>query len=432
MEKFIKKIFTTELFKILSINGANISVRLVVGFITSKATALFVGIAGMGALGLVKNFISLLDTFLLLGTRNGIVSKLAGAKSDIEKNNYVVSLFWLFFGFSVFIALVVFIFNSFINRFFFANQISSIWIVVLLVLSIPFQALSLYFNAILNGIRSYKVVSVIGIFTNIFNLFFTVFLMWKFHVEGAIISLFVSSFLFFLFSAYFFSKPFPLKLFFQPYTFVFGEIKPLINHSAMTLISTLISVTLSYFIRLQIIKKYSLEYAGYYEAILRISTFYMIFISTFVSFYFLPEIAKCTSTNQINRLIKTYLTNIFPLFCVGMLILYFTSDSIIPVFYTKNFLVIAPYIKYQIILDIIKAIYFIIGIQFFAFGNIKGFLMTEMVSFIFQFAFFIIALQVFGFKGVWYSQIASSIIYLLTIIYYFKKYPSKLNVSKNE
>jgi hypothetical protein len=73
----------------ISINGANISVRLLAGFLTSKAMAIFVGIAGMGVLGLVKNFITLLDTFLLLGTKNGIISKLATSKNDEYNKNYV-------------------------------------------------------------------------------------------------------------------------------------------------------------------------------------------------------------------------------------------------------------------------------------------------------------------------------------------------------
>lgn len=46
---FLKSFFTKELFKILSINGANISVRLVTGFLVSKVMAVFVGIAGIWA-----------------------------------------------------------------------------------------------------------------------------------------------------------------------------------------------------------------------------------------------------------------------------------------------------------------------------------------------------------------------------------------------
>jgi len=432
MTHFFKSFFSKELFKILSINGANISVRLVTGFLTSKIMAIFVGIAGMGALGLVKNFITLLDTFLILGTKNGIISKLAASKNEDDKKNYVVTLFWLFFILSIVVAFFVLLCNKFINNYFFANQISSFWIFVLLVFSIPCQALALYFNAILNGLRAYKTVSLIGILTNIVNMLFSIFLMWKFGIEGAIISLFVSSLLFFVISAYYFSKPFPFQMLFNPFEFVSNEIKPLLNHSAMTLFSTLISVALAYYIRIEIINRFSLDFAGYYEAILRISSLYMIFTGTFVTFYFLPEIAKCESQNQINKIIKSYLKNIIPMFCIGMLVLFFTSDYIIPLFYTKSFLVITPYLKYQIMLDIIKAIYVIFGIQFFAFGNIKGFIFTEIVSFSVQFILLLITFPIFGFEAVWYSQIASSLIYFLVLLYYIKQNPMQLNASKNE
>lgn len=429
---FIKTFFTKEIFKILSINGANISVRLIVGFLTSKAMAVFVGIAGMGILGLVKNFVSLLDAILLLGTKNGIISKLATTKDNEDYKNYIISLFWLFFVFSILIAIVVLIFHQTINRYFFANQISSFYIFILLFLSIPFQAISLFFNSVLNGIRAYKLVSLIGIFTNILNLFFSIFFMWKFKIEGAIISLFITSFLFFIVSYYFFSKSFPIKLLFKPFNFILEEVKPLLNHSIMTLISSLISIALLYYIRIQIINRFSIEFAGYYEAILRISSVYMIFIGTFITFYFLPEIAKCEFNEQINKIIKLYLTNVFPLFCLGMLLLFLTADYIIPLFYTESFLIIKPYIKYQIILDIIKAIYVIFGIQFFAFGNIKGFLITEMVSFSVQFMLLFYTLPVFGFEAVWYSQILSSAIYLIVLIYYLKLNPLKLKTNSSE
>jgi PST family polysaccharide transporter len=177
--------------------------------------------------------------------------------------------------------------------------------------------------------------------------------------------------------------------------------------------------------RITIIDKFSLEYAGYYEAVLRISGFYMIFINTFVSFYYLPELAKCSSKVEVMLLTKEYYKKIFPLFVIGLVILLLGVDFFVPFFFNKSFLVITPFVKYQVFLDIIKSICLILGIRFFAFGKTKGFLLTEIFSFTINFILFVIAMHFFDFRGVWYSQIASSFLYFIILVVFFKMYFKK-------
>jgi len=77
MNKLIDKFYSKELYKIFSVSGVRILIQLIVGFLSSKAIAFFVGIAGMGVIGLVKSFTSFFNNFLLLGTQNGIITSLA-------------------------------------------------------------------------------------------------------------------------------------------------------------------------------------------------------------------------------------------------------------------------------------------------------------------------------------------------------------------
>lgn len=416
----MNRFYPKELYKVFSISGAKVFVQLFIGFLSSKAIAFFIGITGMGVVGLVKNFISFLNILLLFGTQNGIVSNLASSKKIKNQEKFIVSLFWLFLIFSILISVFFLFFFKYINQYFFVGQIKSKWVIILFVISIPFQAISLFFNSVLNGKSQYKTVASIGMITNVLTLLSSVFLMSRFNIMGAIIGLVVSSMIMFIISSYFFFKVYSYKIFYEPFKFVKNEIYPLINYSLMSLISIIMSVAFSYYMRIKIIDKFSLEYAGYYEAILRISGFYMIFINTFITLYYLPELAKCDSKDQIILLTKQYYKNIVPIFCVGLLILLAGINFIVPIFFNKNFLVITPFVKYQVILDFIKSIYLILGVRFIAFGKTKGFLITEIFSFAINFMFFIIAMHFFDFRGVWYSQIASGLIYLFILIVIFR------------
>ena len=425
MNKLIDKLYSKELYKIFSVSGVRILIQLIVGFLSTKAIAFFVGIAGMGVIGLVKTFTSFFNNFLLLGTQNGIVTSLASKRKIKNEEIFIVSLFWLFLFLSTFISIIFFIFFEKINKYFFVNQIQSDWILFLFVISIPFQAISLLFNAVLNGKSEYKNVASIGMITNVLTLIVSVFLMLIYNLQGAIIGLLFTSIIMFVISSYFFLKIYSVTIFFQPFQFVKQEIQPLLNYSLMSLVSIIMSFAFSYYMRITIIDKFSLEYAGYYEAVLRISGFYMIFINTFVSFYYLPELAKCSSKVEVMLLTKEYYKKIFPLFVIGLVILLLGVDFFVPFFFNKSFLVITPFVKYQVVLDIIKSICLILGIRFFAFGKTKGFLLTEIFSFTINFILFVIAMHFFDFRGVWYSQIASSFLYFIILVVFFKMYFKK-------
>ncbi|WP_396163170.1 oligosaccharide flippase family protein [Flavobacterium sp.] len=425
MNKLIDKLYSKELYKIFSVSGVRILIQLIVGFLSTKAIAFFVGIAGMGVIGLVKTFTSFFNNFLLLGTQNGIVTSLASKRKIKNEEIFIVCLFWLFLFLSTFISIIFFIFFEEINKYFFVNQIQSDWILFLFVISIPFQAISLLFNAVLNGKSEYKNVASIGMITNVLTLIISVFLMRTYNLQGAIIGLLFTSIIMFVISSYFFLKIYSVIIFFQPFQFVKQEIQPLLNYSLMSLVSIIMSFAFSYYMRITIIDKFSLEYAGYYEAVLRISGFYMIFINTFVSFYYLPELAKCSSKVEVMLLTNEYYKKIFPLFVIGLVILLLGVDFFVPFFFNKSFLVITPFVKYQVVLDIIKSTCLILGIRFFAFGKTKGFLLTEIFSFTINFILFVIAMHFFDFRGVWYSQIASSFLYFIILVVFFKMYFKK-------
>jgi PST family polysaccharide transporter len=66
----LNKIFQNQLFKVTSLNSLSILVRIITGFISSKAIAYFVGPSGMALMGNLRNFTSTIENIGILGLQN--------------------------------------------------------------------------------------------------------------------------------------------------------------------------------------------------------------------------------------------------------------------------------------------------------------------------------------------------------------------------
>ena len=69
----------------MSLNSFSILIKIVIGFITSKVIAIFLGPSGMALVGNFRNFISSTEAFATLGFENGLVKYVAEHKNDNEK-----------------------------------------------------------------------------------------------------------------------------------------------------------------------------------------------------------------------------------------------------------------------------------------------------------------------------------------------------------
>ena len=89
----IKKIIQQPLFKITSLNSIHILLKLIFGFITSKALALFVGANGMAYVGNFRAFLNVLENFSLLGIQNAVVKYVSEYQQDKLKLKSVLATF---------------------------------------------------------------------------------------------------------------------------------------------------------------------------------------------------------------------------------------------------------------------------------------------------------------------------------------------------
>jgi len=418
----LKKILQNQLFKATLLNSTSIIVRIITGFISSKAIAYFIGPSGMALMGNLRNFTATIENIGILGLQNAIVQNCAKNYEDKKQlNNWVSSLFWIFFALALLLSSIVFLENRFFSKQIFGSATDYQFVINFIAIVIPFQVLHLFFVAILNGFSEYKKVTAISVYSYVVGLFISLFFMFKFGLTGALVSISVLSVFQFLFSGYYFRKHFSLHLIFQNIKIEIQSVKHLFPLGLMTLFSAVIAPILYIYIRNLITKEESLAAAGYYEAMQRISGFYMMFISTLITFYFLPELTKAKSFYKERELTLAFYKVIIPVFGFGLVLIYFLRNFVIQVLLTKEFEQVSELFSWQLIGDFFRALALILGIRFYAKKIMKAYFITEIISFTVLFFSSYLLIPKFGVEGAVMAYSVTYILYFVVLFIYFRK-----------
>ena len=418
----LNKIFQNQLFKASSLSSLSILVRIITGFISSKAIAYFIGPSGMALMGNLRSFTSTIENIGILGLQNGIVQNCAKNNENKEQlNNWVTSLFWIFCSFALLLSFIVFLGNSFFSNQIFGSASEYHFVLYFIAFVIPFQVLHLFFVAILNGFSEYKKVTAISVYSYVAGLLISLFLMLKFGINGALISISVLSVFQFLFSGYYFVQYFSFQLILLNRKIDFRNIKHILPLGLMTLFSAVLAPILYIFIRNLITKEVSLEAAGYYEAMQRISGFYMMFISTLITFYFLPELTKAKSLDKERKLTFAFYKGIIPIFGFGLVLIYFLRNFVIQVLLTKEFELVSDLFLWQLLGDFFRALALILGIRFYAKKMMKHYFVIEIISFTVLFSSSYLLIPKFGSEGAVMAYAVTYVLYFVVLLFYFRK-----------
>lgn len=419
---FIKKIAQTDLFKITSLNSLSVVLRLFIGLVTSKVIAIFIGPSGLALLGNFRNFVGSFETVSTLGFQNGIVKYVAESKEkEIELKKYVSTIVISILLVSLLLSVFLFSFSDFCNELIFGINFKYNFIFKAFAFALPWYALSLVLVSIINGLGRFKNVIYISIIGNCIGLLVSVFFITKFQVNGALLSIIITPSLLFLISFYYINKEFSLVDCVRFYYFDFKIIKNLSSYFLMALVSGVIGSIVYIAVRKNIIATIGIQEAGYWEAISKISSYYLVFISSILTLYFLPKLAVAKNDLQSKKVFFNFYKTIFPVFIVGIIIIYFLRVFIVKLLFTTEFLPVKDLFFWQLLGDVFKVASLILGYQFFAKKLTFAFILSEFLSFGILYFLSDYLIKVIGLEGVVLAQAIDNFIYLMVLVIYFRK-----------
>ena len=420
--KRIKTISRTPLFKVTSLNSISILIKISTGLIISKVLAIFIGPGGMALVGNLRNFLTATETITTLGFQNGIVRYIVMHKEDERQlPKIIATVFICLISVTLLVSAVLFAFASYWNNMIFGTSSDYGIIFKILALVLPWYATTVFLLAVMNGLGKFRNVIFSTIFGNVLGLVFSAVMIWKFQTFGALLSIIIPPSLLFFVAFYYLNKDIRFTQMISFEAFDVKVIQNLSGYSLMALVSSLCGPLVFIAIRNNVIDRLGLEPAGYWEAMNRISTYHMMFISSILPLYFFPKLAAATTNKATRNVIKSYYTGIFSLFVIGMVVLYFLRYFIVNLLFTSAFVPVAGLFFWQLLGDVFKAASLIMGYQFFAKKLVLAFVLTEIFSLTLMYAFSHFFIVFYGIEGVVMAHALTYFIYFLVLAIYFRK-----------
>ncbi|WP_245709624.1 O-antigen translocase [Flavobacterium degerlachei] len=418
----MKKIYKSQLFKISSLNSLSIILKIGIGLVTSKLLAVFVGPSGMALVGNLRNFMSSLETVSTLGFQNGIVKYVAEIEKDkLQLQKFISTVFMSLLLVALLLSGFLYFFAAFWNYRIFGSHFEYDFVFKALSLALPWYAVSILLVSVLNGLGNFKKVIWINSIGNAIGLLVSVVLILEYRTFGALLSIVISPALLFFVAFYFVNKEIAVFKIISSAAFDFSFIKKLSSYSLMALVSSVLGPLVFLMVRNNIIQTLDIDQAGYWETMTRISTYYMLFVSTILTVYFLPKLSASKDSQETKSIFWSFYKGILPVFIFGVTIIYFARFFIIKLLFTNEFLQVESLFFWQLFGDVLKAASLILGYQFFAKRLTIAFIVSELVSLGLFYFLSDYLMGLFGIQGVVMAQALDNFVYLLILLLYFRK-----------
>lgn len=397
-------------------------VRIAGGLVASKILALFVGPGGLALIGNFRNFLSSVDIMSTLGFQNGIIKYVAeNEKNEDRLVKILATVFYTLLAVILFTSLLLGGLSFYWSNWIFNGDLAYTWVFIVLAILLPWYAGNIIIVSILNGLGRYKQVISVTIWGNITGVLLSALLIWKLGINGALIGLILSPASLFLFSGYLIRREFSGKNLFSKKNIDFSLLKGFFSYSLMSLVTAVFSPVVFVLIRNMIIDTVGKDEAGYYEAINRISSFYMMFISTLLTLYFLPKLSVADNNAETRKIFRSYYKGIIPPFFAGLLIIFILKKYIIQTLLSDEFLPMENLFFWQLLGDLFKACALVLGYEFFARKMTKTFMVTEALSFLLLYCTSYFLIPLYGSEGAVMSHTLIYALLLVSLAVYFRK-----------
>lgn len=402
-------------FKILGLNSISIVLKILMGVISTKLISIYIGLQGINLLEYFRNFSNIAESVSQMGLQNGIVKKIATTKTQKEQEQKIFSTALGITGSVVFIIVIFSIlFSNHLQQYLFHSTAFE-GAFLLFLFSLPATVLQMIIISILNGKQLFKKIIWVNSIGYLINILLSFFLITKFELQGALFQIAITPILLWLFT-WIYSYKNLSGIRFSIIYFDKDIAKDLLGFTLMNLASGILVPFSLIFIRNQIESNLGETDAGIWSTIVRLSSFYMLFVSSICGLYFFPLLSKNENLNHQKKILAEYYKKLVPLVAIGLFLCYHFQEWLIEILYTQEFLPITNYFYFQLIADFIKTCAFIFGYQLIANRKVKHFILFEILSVGSYMLITHLLIPDFGLIGVFISRLISITIYLFSLI----------------
>nr|WP_321245841.1 O-antigen translocase [uncultured Psychroserpens sp.] len=400
MKNLIKYINTNVLFKVAHLNSATIITKIIAGILTSKAIAFFIGVEGMALIGNLRNFLSAIQSISILGFYNGVVKTIAKFRDDsVNLSKTLSTAYYLCFFSTIIVSFLCYYNAQYINDLLFTSYYDFAYVIKIMALALPFYALNMMSFSIMNGFSNYKMLLIINIIGQILGLLVTLLLIYQDRIDGALVAAVVAPSLIFLITLVGIVNRRNLMTYIKTDHISFDILKSFGPYAAMALVTAIALPLISICIRNYIISEIGIKEAGYWEAMNRISNYYLMFITSIITLYILPRFSKIHTKKEFKKEILGFYKSVIPIFGIGLIVLYFLRPLIVPLIFSEEFQPTENLFFWQLLGDFMKVLSLVISYQFLAKKMFTHFIVIEVFLVITLYFSSVYLIDEFGVEG---------------------------------
>lgn len=375
----------------------------------------------MALLGSFKNFSTMFKSLSTLGINNSIVKLVVENKDDKKELSIIYStFFWIFLFISVLLGGVIFVFSSPIATFLFFN-IKFIIPIQFFGIVLPLGVINAFCIAIYNGFEKFRKIIIIQVISNFLVFGLTAFLIWKKNIFGGLLSVALSEVLILIVT---FSYVMSDRTYFQ---FDLQRIIKrkyldiILKFSSMALLSAVIVPMTLITIRKYIVTQYSIEEAGIWDAVNRLSGFYMMIFSSGLSLYYMPKLASLKTDIEFRVELKSYFSVFVPLFIAMLIVIYLFKGIILDLAFTQEFSKIKEVLIWQLLGDLFRIMTLAFGYQIVVKAMIKSYFILEIVFNLMYVLLSFYLVRIFAFEGALQAYFYASSTLFIVVLCMFRK-----------
>ncbi|HWY35174.1 MAG TPA: hypothetical protein VNX68_11050 [Nitrosopumilaceae archaeon] len=201
------------------------------------------------------------------------------------------------------------------------------------------------------------------------------------------------------------------------------------HYSLMALVSATVVPLSQLIVRGQITKRLSINEAGIWEGMNRISGMYLFVVITSLSVYFLPRLSELKTKQELRKEIMNVYKLIIPSLLFTSLIIFLMRVFIIHFLFTSQFAGMQSLFPFQLLGDIFKMSGWVLGYCLLAKAMTKEYIIMEFVGsgiFVILSIYFI---RYYGALGATLGYALGQFTYLLILVIIFRKtlFPRKIH-----
>lgn len=403
------------------LNGVAVLIKTITLFVLNKILAVYLGPTGYAALGQFQNFIQMVTTFAGSAINTAVIKYTAEYHEDESKQRAI----WktagsIVFVFSLMFAFLILIFQRQLSLYIFHTleyQTVFVWFAVFLL----FFNFNTLFLAILNGKKEILKLVLANIAGSLFALIVTSILAIKLHLYGALIALSIYQSIAFIVTLFLCYRADWFK-----FSSLFGKIdleitKKFSSFIWMALVSAICVPLSQMLIRAYLSQEFGLAYAGYWEAMIRLSTVYLMLVTTTLGVYYLPRLSELKMIDEIKKEVYLGYKFLFPLAVAGGVVIFVLRDWIIKVLFSPSFAPMQSLFFWQMMGDALKIGSWILAYLMLSKAMTKLYISTEIIFTLSIIALTYVCTQLFGFEGVSIAHLINYGMYWVVISFFIFK-----------